>query len=119
MRRFLCPLFLLCFFLHYGYGQVITIGDTGDFPTLSAAQNSITPGDTLLLQAQVFSDGTQFLTNINGTATAPIVILAEAQHQSIFRGGTEAIHLINCSYIEINGVIVEQQTGNGINIDDG
>jgi hypothetical protein len=98
---------------------VITIGTTGDYPNLEAAENFITPGDTLLLQAQTFADGTQFLENVNGTAAAPIIIVAETEHQSVFQGGTEAIHLINCSHIEINGLVVEQQTGNGINIDDG
>ncbi|MCB0663891.1 MAG: right-handed parallel beta-helix repeat-containing protein, partial [Saprospiraceae bacterium] len=76
-------------------------------------------GDTLLLQSQIFEDGTQFLENLNGTPSASIVLLAENEHQTIYRGGTESIHLINCSYIEINGLVIEQQTGNGMNIDDG
>lgn len=101
------------------YGQIITVGDNGDYPTLEAAESFIRAGDTLLLQSQVFSDGTQFLENLTGTATSPIVILAEKEHQAVFRGGTESIHLINCSYVEINGLIIEQQTGNGMNIDDG
>ena len=58
-------------------GQVITIGDSGDYPNLEAAESNVTAGDTLLLQAQIFDDGTQFLSNLNGTASAPIVILAE------------------------------------------
>ncbi len=99
--------------------QVITIGNGGDYLNLEAVESVVVPGDTLLLLAQVFSDGAQFLENLNGTALSPIVIIAEHEHQSIFRGGTEAIHLINCSHIELNGLIVEQQTGNGINIDDG
>ncbi|WP_235298192.1 right-handed parallel beta-helix repeat-containing protein [Portibacter marinus] len=98
--------------------QVITIGATGDFSNLEAAESSVMPGDTLLLQSQVFQDGTQFLT-LNGTESKPIVIKAEVQHQSIFRGGTEAIHLINCSHLILDGLVIEQQTGNGINIDDG
>lgn len=105
--------------LQIAVSQTITIGSSGDFPNLEAAENFITPGDTLLLQSQTFSDGTQFLENLNGTASAPIVILAQTEHQSIFQGGTEAIHLINCSYVEINGLVITQQQGNGINIDDG
>lgn len=66
-----------------------------------------------------FSDGAQFIENINGTEFSPVVIIAQNEHQSIFQGGTEAIHLINCSYVEINGLVIEQQTGNGINVDDG
>ncbi|GLR19919.1 right-handed parallel beta-helix repeat-containing protein [Portibacter lacus] len=106
---------LLCNFTN---AQIITIGSTGDYNNLEAAESFVSPGDTLLLQAQVFSDGSQFLT-LNGTADEPIVILADEQHQSIFRGGTEAIHLIDCSYVVLDGLVIEQQTGNGINIDDG
>lgn len=99
--------------------QVITIGNTGDYPNLEAAQGIVFAGDTLLLEAQIFADGAQFLENLNGTNSAPIVIMAQNEHQSVFQGGTEAIHLINCSYIELNGLVFEQQTGNGVNIDDG
>ena len=98
--------------------QVISIGVTGVYPTLEDAEPFITPGDTLLLQSQVFSNGSQFLT-LNGTAAKPIVIMAEVQHEAIFNGGSESIHLVNCNYIEINGIVAEQQTGNGMNIDDG
>lgn len=98
--------------------QVITIGSTGDYSNLEAAEAFVLPGDTLLLEAQVFSDGAQFLT-LNGTEDLPIIIKAEVEHQSIFRGGTEAIHLVDCSYIVLDGLVIEQQTGNGINIDDG
>ncbi|MEZ4951668.1 MAG: right-handed parallel beta-helix repeat-containing protein [Saprospiraceae bacterium] len=116
-----CPFTFLFLFLSLciSNAQIITIGQTGDFPNLAAAASSVQAGDTLLVQAQVFSDGIQFLENLNGTPNAHIVILAEQEHQSIFRGGTEAIHLINCTFLEINGIVVEQQTGNGINIDDG
>lgn len=119
MKSLLNLLFLVLILPEFIFSQPITIGATGDYPNLAAAESVVTAGDTLLLQAQTFSDGTQFLENLSGTPTAPIVILAENEHQSIFQGGTEGIHLINCNYVEINGVVVEQQTGNGINIDDG
>ena len=119
MKKNLILLSLVFSSLHLLQAQTITIGDTGDFPNLSSAASSITPGDTLLLQAQVFSNGTQFLYDIHGTAAAPIVIKAEVQHQSIFQGGTEAIHLVRCKHIIIEGVVAQGQTGNGFNIDDG
>ncbi len=100
------------------FSQNITIGTLGDFPTLAAAESSMDPGDTVFLLDQIFVNGTQFLT-VNGTEDNPIVIKAQNAHAAIFRGGTEAIHLVNCSYVEVEGIVVEQQTGNGINIDDG
>ncbi len=99
--------------------QVITIGSSGDYPNLSAAESFITAGDTVLVQSEVFTDGTQFLHDLNGTLNDPIVILSETEHGAIFRGGTEAIHLVSCNNVELNGFIFEQQTGNGVNIDDG
>lgn len=97
----------------------ITIGTGGDFATLSAAESAINAGDTIMLLDQTFSNGSQFLNDINGTASQPVVIMAANMHQAIFQGGTEGIHLINCNYVEINGLVFEQQTGNGVNIDDG
>lgn len=104
---------------YYSSAQVIHIGNTGDYPNLEAAENFINAGDTLLLQSQVFSDGTQYLTDLNGTATDPIVIRAQEEYGAIFRGGTEGIHLVRCNHIVIENIVLEQQTGNGMNIDDG
>ncbi|NND05814.1 MAG: T9SS type A sorting domain-containing protein [Saprospiraceae bacterium] len=101
------------------YAQVISVGQGGDFATLAAAESSISAGDTVIILDGTFSQGAQFLADLNGSAISPIIIKAEHSHQAIFRGGTEAIHLVNCSYLEIQGIVVEQQTGNGINIDDG
>ncbi|MDH3648260.1 MAG: right-handed parallel beta-helix repeat-containing protein [Saprospiraceae bacterium] len=102
-----------------GNGQVITVGLGGDFPTLSAAESSISAGDTVLILDGIYSSGSQFLEDLTGTPSQPILIMAAHEHAAIFRGGTEAIHLINCSYLELRDLIIEQQTGNGINIDDG
>ncbi|MGH1388322.1 right-handed parallel beta-helix repeat-containing protein [Kordia sp.] len=98
--------------------QIITIGDTGDYPTLNAVEDFVSPGDTLMLQSQTFT-GFQSWFDISGTPSAPIVIMAEVEHQTFFTGGATAIYLHNCSNIEINGLVIEGQTVNGINIDDG
>ena len=119
MKHF--PLLILCLLLNpfFAFSQIITIGPGGDFPNLETAESSISAGDTVRLLDGIFSDGTQFLEDLNGTAAAPIVIEAENQHAAIMQGGTEAIHLINCSHLIIDGLVIEGQTGNGINIDDG
>lgn len=110
---------LLCLSYFLSFSQTIIIGDSGDFLNLEAAASSISAGDTVLFQSQIFDDGTQFLNDANGTVSQPIVLMAMDQHGAIFQGGTEAIHLVNCSNIEINGFIFEGQSGNGVNIDDG
>ena len=100
------------------YSQTITIGTGGDFPTLEAAESQMDPGDTVVILDGIHTMGAQFLT-INGTLNDPIVIRAENTHAAVLQGGNEAIHLTNCSYVKIIDLIIEEQTGNGINIDDG
>ena len=111
-----CLSLILYFNVH---AQSITIGDTGDYPNLEAAASNITAVDTIIFQSQIFDDGTQFLYDVNGTEDLPIVLMSIYQHGAIFQGGTEAIHLVNCSNIELNGFIFEGQSSNGVNIDDG
>ncbi len=110
------PLLILPFTI---FSQVITVGNGGDFPTLSQAQSSMNAGDTVIVLNQVFSNGTQFLTNVNGLPGQPVVIMAESNQGAIFQGGTAGIQLSNCNHVEINGLVFQQQTGNGLNIDDG
>ncbi|MBK8502044.1 MAG: right-handed parallel beta-helix repeat-containing protein [Saprospiraceae bacterium] len=113
---------LIAFFLTLSRltsGQVITVGTGGDFLTLDAAESSISAGDTVMILDGIYSNGTQFLDELHGTANAPIVIRAQNTHGAIFRGGSEAIHLSNCTYLELQGLVIEQQTSNGMNIDDG
>ncbi len=113
------PLVLLVIATIHANSQTITVGSGGDYPTLSDAESHISAGDTVIVLDGIYSHGTQFLNDLHGTIADPIVIKADHEHQAIFRGGTEAIHLVNCTHLEIHGLIVEQQTGNGINIDDG
>lgn len=112
-------LFAFVFIPYTVFVQPITVGAGGDYPTLSAAAPAIAAGDTVLVLNGVYSNGSQFLENLHGTATEPIVIQAQALHEAIFEGGTEAIHLVDCSHLVLDGFLVRQQTGNGINIDDG
>ena len=118
MKYFSC-FSLLLFCVHVSIANTITIGPYGDFPTLESANNAISIGDTVLILNGIYGDGTQFLYGLNGTEENPILIKAEEMHQVTFSGGTEAIHLIDCSWVIIDGMLITKQTGNGINIDDG
>ena len=120
MIRKLLPLTLsILISINWVFAQNLTIGSTGDYQNLSNAESVLSPGDTAFILNETFSNGTQFLDGVNGAAGQPVVIMAQTQHQPVFSGGSEAIHLINCSYVEINGLVIEGQTANGINIDDG
>ncbi|MCB0600752.1 MAG: right-handed parallel beta-helix repeat-containing protein [Saprospiraceae bacterium] len=117
--RLLSPFLVILLWPVILSARQITIGQAGDYARLSDLNELITAGDTLLLLDALYQDGTQFLENWHGSAQAPVVIQPASGHTVIFRGGTEALHLVSCSYVVIEGLIVEQQTGNGINIDDG
>ena len=116
------PYFIIILFIfsaHISTAQLITVGTGGDYPTLNDAESFITAGDTVLLMDGIYADGTQHLSELHGTVDSQIVIMAQNRHAAIFQGGNEAIHLTNCSFLEINGLVIEQQNYNGINIDDG
>lgn len=119
MRNLLLP--VLLFLALPTTAQPITVGPSGAFPTLSAAANAnaINAGDTVIVLDGIYSNGTQFLENLHGTAQNPIIIKSETLHGAVFQGGTEAIHLIDCSHLALDGFLIRGQTGNGINIDDG
>jgi hypothetical protein len=119
MKPILIFTFLLLFFIIRSKAEKITVGAEGDFETITAAVNILEPGDTIVVLSQTFAGGQWFLDAINGSSENPIVIMAETKHQSIFQGGSQALHLRNCNYIEIDGFVFENQTSNGVNIDDG
>lgn len=97
----------------------ILVGAGGDYSTLSAAGPNLLPGDTVIVLDGIYSDGTQFLIDLNGTIEEPILIMSETLSGAIFEGNSESIHLVSCSYIIIDGFLIQHQTGNGMNIDDG
>lgn len=119
MLKVLLLIPILCSLSYLLGAQEITVGDNGDYATLSAAAPNLLPGDVVILQSQTFDDGAQYLYGLNGTSSQPIIIRAEQQHQAIFQGGSTAIQLAKCNYVEIDGIQVFGQTANGMNIDDG
>jgi len=86
---------------------------------LRAAVGNLTPGTTLQLKPGVYQ-GSLYLRNVAGTAAAPVVIQgAEPNNPPVFKGGGQAIHLSDCSYLTLRNIRAEGFPGNGINVDDG
>jgi hypothetical protein len=95
---------------------VVTVANTTEF---RAAVNAAAPNTHILLQPGVYGAG-NFFDDIHGAAGRVIVIgAADVNNKPIFRGGSEALHFSDCSYLELRDLVIEQATGNGINIDDG
>lgn len=85
---------------------------------LRNAIGRLKPGDTILIAPGEYS-GNIYLANTSGTKNAPITIRgADPDNPPLFKGGGQAFHLADCSYINLSNLIVKGFPSNGINIDD-
>jgi hypothetical protein len=89
------------------------------FATIEAAANAATPGTAIRLGPGNHATG-QFVSDLRGTAAAPIWIGGEpGQPLPILDGGPGAIQLVRPAYVVVHDLEVRNQSANGINIDDG
>lgn len=110
-------LLLSFFYSQTAICKTIYAGNNCIYANLQSASGIAEPGDLIIVK-----NGTYFnrenLFNINGTKLNPIIIQAEDEGKVIYNGQSEAWHLSSCSNICIIGFIFEEQSGNGVNIDD-
>jgi hypothetical protein len=118
MMKHVSLLLLCCFVFIQAHSSTLHIGPGYTFNNLEAATPSALPGDTLLIHEGIYPGG-QFIYDLQGTAADWIYIQNAPGEIVIFQGSTEALHFINPAYVMISGLIFEQQTGNGVNCDDG
>ncbi|MEP7266661.1 MAG: T9SS type A sorting domain-containing protein [Saprospiraceae bacterium] len=112
------PFIFLLLISSISHARLIHVGAGYAFTSPGQLQDQLMPGDTVYIHTGVYT-GTFFIENMNGTNAAPIVIKAAEGASVTFRGGTESFHFSDISYVEISGFTFENQTGNGMNIDDG
>lgn len=96
--------------LHVGIGQ--------PYSTIEQAAPDADPGDTLLVHAGVYQGGL-FVADLQGTSSALIYIHTAPGDLVIFSGGSNAWQFTDAAYLHIEGFIFQDQTGNGVNFDDG
>ncbi|RZK01622.1 MAG: hypothetical protein EOO43_24210, partial [Flavobacterium sp.] len=99
-------------------GSTLEIGLDKKYQRVQQAALVAKPGDTLLLFDGIYNGG-DFISRLHGSASAWITICAAEGNEVIYRGGAVALHISEASYLKIKGLIFEQQSGNGVNIDDG
>ncbi len=115
-RASLLTYFILASILSSVKAAEIRVADSGQ---LRAALAQLTPGTTVLLAPGVYEGGL-YLENVAGIEDAPVVIAGQdANNPPVFRGGGQAVHLADCSYVTLRNLQAEGFPGNGINIDDG
>ena len=77
------------------------------------------PGVTVYVAPGAYQGGL-YLTDLQGTADAPIVIAgADPENPPIIEGGGNCMHLVNATHVELRDLVLRGATSNGLNIDDG
>jgi hypothetical protein len=102
----------------FSYATVLHVGPSQTYTTLSQAAVAVTPGDTIMIHAGIYSGGT-YISNMQGTANAEITIMPAPGDTVIYSGGGTGWQLTDAAYLNIYGIVFEQQTANGFNMDDG
>jgi hypothetical protein len=113
----MASLVLLCFFAFTTQARTLHIGSGHAWTSPSSIQGNVVAGDTVLIHAGSYT-GTFFITGLNGSAASPILIKAAPGETVTFSGGTESFHFSDIAYVILEDLIIQGQTGNGMNIDD-
>ncbi|MCU0456607.1 MAG: right-handed parallel beta-helix repeat-containing protein [Bacteroidales bacterium] len=111
-------LVLTLVFYNNADGRRIAIGRDSRLKSISEAALLVKPGDTIVVSNGIYSGG-DIIKGLKGNFNAWIVITAENPGTSIFSGGMFALHFSDPEYIVIENLRFADQTGNGLNIDDG
>ena len=118
MMRLLFSFIMICLAAASLRAQTLHVGAGQPYATLSAAAADAQPGDTILIHGGTYPGGV-YIENLQGTADAWTHIRAAEGDTVIFRGGTNAWQFTDAAYVHIYGIIFREQTGNGVNFDDG
>lgn len=115
--------FLLCLAIVFGvYSSLFAtthhVGAEQQFASLTQALAATVPGDTIMIHEGIYNSGISII-NLRGTAIGWIYIAAAPSQKVIFSGDVTSWHVTDAAYVQIKGIIFQQQTGNGFNIDDG
>jgi len=114
-RIFLFVIFLVTW--NINHARLRHIGSGYPWTSPSSIQNNVIAGDTVIIHTGSYT-GSFFISDLNGTSMNPIVIQGASGETVIFAGGSESFHFSDISYVIIQNLIFQNQTGNGMNIDD-
>lgn len=108
--------------LHISTTGSNTTGDgsaASPFATIAFAASKATPGTAIVIHAGAYPSA-GFIEDLDGAPQAPIWIGGAAgEARPIIQGGSEGLHLIECSYLILHDLEVTGSSANGINCDDG
>lgn len=98
--------------------KTILVGSKLPNKNLAEAITLAFPGDTIRFQRGIYSGG-QIIKDLKGTEKGWITLYASVSDSVIIRGGSTSWQFADPAYLQIEGFIFEEQTANGMNIDDG
>jgi len=98
--------------------NIHNVGIGWPYATLGAAASVTKPGDTIQIHGGTYSGG-DLISNLQGTTSAWITIRAAKGETVLYDGNTQAFQLSEAAFIRIQGLEFQNQTANGVNIDDG
>ena len=98
--------------------KTIIVEPHGEYSSISEASHEALPGDTILVKNGNYYDG-NYIEELQGEPDNYITIRAENAGEVVFKGGSNAMHLIDPAFLRIEGLHFEGQSANGVNIDDG
>lgn len=102
--------------LHVAVGGTGGGSEADPFGSIEDAAALATPGTRIVVHAGTYAGGL-YVSDLAGTAAAPIAIVGEPG--AVLEGGGEALHLSNVAYLVLEGLEARGSTANGINVDDG
>lgn len=100
------------------YSQILEVGSGKTYPSIQAAATAAQPGDTISVAPGTYNGG-MAISNLKGTPDKWITIRGEGSVPITIQGGNNAIQFSDPAWLVIENIRVRQQTGNGLNIDDG
>ena len=116
--KFLSIIVISIFWASILTARTLNVGADEKYSSIQSAAIDAKPGDTILVKEGIYQGG-MYIENLKGNENNYIHIIGEAEQEVIIRGGSNAIQLTDPRCLVIENLIFEQQTGNGLNIDDG
>lgn len=98
--------------------NILDVGTGWPYATLTDAAKVCVPGDTIQIHGGTYTGG-DYITNLQGTSSAWITIRAAAGETVLYDGNTDAFQISEATYLRIQGLEFQNQTANGVNLDDG
>jgi len=100
------------------YSRDLNVGEGQTYASLQAAAAEAGPGDRIVVHPGTYSGG--YISNLQGTESQPIAIVpADPGNPPVFSGGETCLQFSDAAYVLIEGIVVQNCSANGINLDDG